>query len=632
MNGPTTNGPDASTTDHASAVLAAMPGWRRLLSMVLTAAIVTSAVGAGVGGLSGTAAAKSSFSEDEMKFCEDPVTDRVDEDGDGYLESFTVCVKADTIIQESPIGKKDIPENHASIISEGHPKFAYFGVIEKDGKKRPILLGINEVEPSGIPNVPGIEHEIDIQQQVEKRNLFLEDHEIKEIRVMYVESDSGPNALVLKDVDTINAIASGAKGTGKIAAGTALLVSGAVPAGISAIGSSADNWATVAKSIKKAQDSDEHIDTDAHLLSDPIRMEHPNDARTATVEVTSNAENAEVLIDGERVGTTPWSGEYPVDHADRSGRTTITVDDTGYVSESKTVNLSPPESLHFDLDRVEMDVGPDLDRIEAAHPDTIAEDAERIEPGSTLISPGTGNAAPEAGMTVSTQRPVTGDRVIFNASPSSDPEGSLARYEWDVDGDGRTDATGRTANHTYADPGAKQVTLTVTDSAGNTDSAVRTLDVSRPNAQPQARFDVQQGTGRTVTVDASASHDPDGTVRNYTWKFGDGGTASGETVTYSYSRDGTYTVRLLVTDDRNATSTASETVSVSAEPDTPDRSESDPTPDGEPENENSPESNGERTPTPPESEDPGSPGFGIGVGLSALGAAALLAARRLLAG
>jgi PKD repeat protein len=362
-------------------------------------------------------------------------------------------------------------------------------------------------------------------------------------------------------------------------------------------------------------------------------MEHPNDDRTATVEVTSNAENADVLIDGERVGTTPWSGEYPVDHADRSGRTTITVDDTGYASESKTVNLSPPESLHFDLDRVEMDVGYDIDRIEAAHSDTIA---EGIQPDSISIPPWAVNATPEAGMTVSTQRPVTGDRVIFNASPSSDPEGSLARYEWDVDGDGRTDATGRTANHTYADPGAKQVTLTVTDSAGNTDSAVGMLDVSQPNARPQAQFDVQQGTGRTVTVDASASHDPDGAVRSYAWEFGDGGTASGETVTYSYSRDGTYTVRLTVTDDRNATSTASETVSVSAEPDTPDGSGSDPTPEGESANdgddEDPPESDGEPTPPQRGGPHPGSPGLNPGIVLPALGAVALLAARKLLAG
>lgn len=56
-------------------------------------------------------------------------------------------------------------------------------------------------------------------------------------------------------------------------------------------------------------------------------------------------------------------------------------------------------------------------------------------------------------------------------------------------------------------------------------------------------------TNETVTFDASASYDPDGTVVNYTWDFGDRATSTGITATHSYAMEGSYTVTLQVTDN-----------------------------------------------------------------------------------
>jgi hypothetical protein len=64
-----------------------------------------------------------------------------------------------------------------------------------------------------------------------------------------------------------------------------------------------------------------------------------------------------------------------------------------------------------------------------------------------------------------------------------------------------------------------------------------------------------------VTFDASASSDEDGTVQSYQWDFGDGATATGETVTHEFDA-GTYTVTLTVTDDDGGTNTTTRTVSV----------------------------------------------------------------------
>ena len=57
---------------------------------------------------------------------------------------------------------------------------------------------------------------------------------------------------------------------------------------------------------------------------------------------------------------------------------------------------------------------------------------------------------------------------------------------------------------------------------------------------------------KKVYFDGSNSKDPDGSILSYKWNFGDGSTASGETVSHTYSEPGDYTVTLTVKDNRNA--------------------------------------------------------------------------------
>ncbi|AUG46637.1 peptidase S8 and S53 subtilisin kexin sedolisin [Haloarcula taiwanensis] len=80
---------------------------------------------------------------------------------------------------------------------------------------------------------------------------------------------------------------------------------------------------------------------------------------------------------------------------------------------------------------------------------------------------------------------------------------------------------------------------------------------------------------RTVTVnreiifDASGSRDPDGSITNYRWEFGDGsdpveGSDAAE-VSHTYTDTGDYTVTVTVTDNDGAEATTSVNVSVSSE-------------------------------------------------------------------
>lgn len=58
------------------------------------------------------------------------------------------------------------------------------------------------------------------------------------------------------------------------------------------------------------------------------------------------------------------------------------------------------------------------------------------------------------------------------------------------------------------------------------------------------------GTGPEVSVDATGSHDPDGSVEEYLWEFGDGTFATSSQATHTYEIPGTYKITLMVADDQ----------------------------------------------------------------------------------
>jgi len=79
---------------------------------------------------------------------------------------------------------------------------------------------------------------------------------------------------------------------------------------------------------------------------------------------------------------------------------------------------------------------------------------------------------------------------------------------------------------------------------------------STTNKPPVANFTYSPQKGEaplTVTFDASLSYDPDGQIVRYDWDFGDGTFGSGKIVTHTYTREGLFQVRLIVTDDKGKT-------------------------------------------------------------------------------
>lgn len=181
----------------------------------------------------------------------------------------------------------------------------------------------------------------------------------------------------------------------------------------------------------------------------------------------------------------------------------------------------------------------------------------RFDDYAVLGPPEVPNLAPAAAFTAT----VADLGVVLDGRGSADPDGTVVGHAWSF-GDGAT-ATGTTAEHTYATPGTYTVTLTVTDDDGATGVTTEEVTVTAPPVdQPPTAAFTATPTGLTVTVDGTTSSDPDGTVVDHAWSFGDGATGAGPTASHTYGAAGTYTVTLTVTDDDGATATATREVTV----------------------------------------------------------------------
>ena len=95
------------------------------------------------------------------------------------------------------------------------------------------------------------------------------------------------------------------------------------------------------------------------------------------------------------------------------------------------------------------------------------------------------------------------------------------------------------------------------------------------NLSPVASFTCSPSSGEaplSVSFDASASSDSDGSITSYVWGFGDGESGAGITASHSYTVSGTYAIQLTVTDDDQSTHSATHTVYVPPTPVGPDES------------------------------------------------------------
>jgi hypothetical protein len=166
----------------------------------------------------------------------------------------------------------------------------------------------------------------------------------------------------------------------------------------------------------------------------------------------------------------------------------------------------------------------------------------------------------------------------LNGSASSDADGTITAYQWTQIGGPNTATFSSTtsASVTVSDliAGTYVFRLTVRDNsnATSTDDVTVTVNTAAPSNIPPV---ANAGPNRTITLptnssglNGSSSYDPDGTITSYQWSQVSGpntatfSSTTAASVTVSNLVAGTYTFRLTVRDNNNATSTDDVTVIV----------------------------------------------------------------------
>jgi plastocyanin len=185
-----------------------------------------------------------------------------------------------------------------------------------------------------------------------------------------------------------------------------------------------------------------------------------------------------------------------------------------------------------------------------------------------------GNLAPTARFSATPISVKPGQTVGFDGGQSLDLDGSIAKYEWDLDGDGsyETDTGSRPAtSRLYSSAAAIPVKLRVTDNLGTTGEVTNSLVVNTP---PTASFTASPNpavVGSAVMFNASGAVDPDGTISTYEWDLNGNGsyeTNTGPTPTTSraYADAEPVTVKLRVTDNLGGTADTTRSLQVNPRP------------------------------------------------------------------
>jgi len=186
---------------------------------------------------------------------------------------------------------------------------------------------------------------------------------------------------------------------------------------------------------------------------------------------------------------------------------------------------------------------------------------KRTGNGQISVSWGKAAGPPNAVVTGITQAQ-TGQLVNFSAKESQAAEGSqIVRNEWDF-GDGSR-GTGVDVNHTYNTANVYNVTLTVTDDKGLSDTAVHQIRIDeaqgptstpQPGDPPVARIaaPVEAQVSQSVTFDGGTSTSGSQII-SYAWDFGDGQTANAVMVDHIYTSANMYNVTLTITDKEGQT-------------------------------------------------------------------------------
>lgn len=156
------------------------------------------------------------------------------------------------------------------------------------------------------------------------------------------------------------------------------------------------------------------------------------------------------------------------------------------------------------------------------------------------------DTSPYASFTWGPQLPDEGVMVTFTSTSTSwDP---IVNWTWEIGVERRY---GSVVVYTFPDSGSYPIKLTVRDDDGSTAFHAESIVISEAELDTDFTYEPSPPNtiyeGMTVHFN-DTSYSPVDPLVGWEWQFGDGSTGSGQKVTHSYGRSGTFLVNLTVTD------------------------------------------------------------------------------------
>ena len=301
------------------------------------------------------------------------------------------------------------------------------------------------------------------------------------------------------------------------------------------------------------------VDDTAETVNETV--DDPTGAVDGTTETVDSATDAVDNTTSEVGDTVEDTGDTVSDPPENGSEATTEVRDAVGDTRDTVENTTTEVGDTVDDTRTAVDdtTGDTQETVE----DTTGDTQTAVEDTTTEVRTTVEEVVPPtAGFGLPVDVPLVGEQIPLDASKSADSDGEIAKYEWDLDGDGNFEKTGERVTHAFSSPGEKQVTLRVTDADGATDTATKTVTV---NAPPEAAFSVLSDLltiGEPISLDATKSADPDGEIAKYEWDLdGDGNyEQTGATPSPTFDSLGSHEIGLRVTDDRGATDTTTKTI------------------------------------------------------------------------